>query len=73
MRSAVYKDKREAVEHIKWKEAHLVSVSYVEWKKLKVICFVKQNEIAWFSVLITTLVVVLSVHCYVVYIIHEEV
>ena len=30
-------------------------VSLIQWKKLKVTCFVKQNEIAWFSVSIATL------------------
>ena len=48
-------------------------VSLIQWKKLKVTCFVKQNEITWCSVSITTLVIVISVlRTYVVYIIHEE-
>ena len=46
-------------------------VSLIQWKKLKVTCFVKQNEIAWFSVSITTLVIVISVQCC-LYHIHEE-
>ena len=45
-------------------------VSLIQWKKLKVTCFVKQNEIAWFSVSITTLVIVISVLCCLY--IHEE-
>ena len=57
----VYKDKREAVEH---NGRRPVCGKPHTMEETQVTCFIKQNEIAWFSISTATLVITISVQYY---------